>query len=142
MKSSRYRQENLDEYQEHKAVVEWILFQYPGVRFLSNEAGHGKPTRAVHLQDGRSWPDLCILERRPTGKIQNRFYPALWLEIKTGIERVFEADGVTFLNDHIKRQWDMILWLRSQGYAANWGLGFEDCQAQIVAYLDEGKVLY
>jgi len=118
----------------HKAVCEYIRYQYPGVLFNSDLAGSMKLTigQAVAmkaLRSNRGFPDLAIYE--PKGK-----YHGLFIELKKDGEKIYKKD-YTPVSDHVKEQLDCLIQLRRRGYATSFCIGFDATKKIIDDYMNE-----
>jgi hypothetical protein len=91
----------------------------------------GQAALQKKLNPHKAYPDLFIAEPRgPHG--------GLYLELKYDRNQVFTKKGTLRKNDHIQEQAAMLEILRRKGYAADWGLGYDDAKAKIEAYLTLG----
>ncbi len=118
----------------HKAVCDYLKLQYPHVVFHSDASGLklpiGQATVLSKLKSEKSIPDLFIAQ--PNSK-----YAGIYIEIKKDKSEVFTAKGNMRRTKHIQDQWAMLQKLRSKGYQATFGLGFDGCKKVIDAYLNE-----
>lgn len=117
----------------HWQITQWLKWQYPGLIFHTDFAAGCKMTigQAVQnksLQSGRSWPDLFIPKKTSA-------YSGLFIEIKRDISEVYKKDLTFKKDDHIEEQAAMLGKLKSEGYAAYFGCGFEHCKKLITEYL-------
>ncbi len=117
-------------------ITKWLRSNFDGIIFFSDFAAgmyisnnYMKNTRSAQACDGK-YLDLTIL--RPSGK-----YHGLIIEIKCTDDDLFLVDGKTLKSDHVREQYDMILKLRKEGYAADFGVGEIDIKNQIVSYLND-----
>ena len=122
------------EYNLQKNIITWLKHQYPDVFFMSDTVASIKLTpqqqarnKAIQCQKF-SCMDLIILE--PIGN-----YHGLCIELK--IETPFKKDGTikASQNNHLKKQWDSILKMKSKGYYACFSWHFEDTINLIKNYL-------
>ena len=121
----------MNEKQLHKAVCEYIRYQYPKVMFNSDLSGATKMTigQAVQikkLRSNRGWPDIFIAEARGESH-------GLWLELKAEGTKLLKKNG-DFVNDHIAEQNECLLRLIERGYEAYFAIGFENTKALIDEY--------
>lgn len=120
----------------HLAVCNYLRIKHPDIIFRTDFSSGMKmtPGQAVKhkkFQSSRSYPDLFIAET----KDHNGFYGGMYLEIKADGVQIYKKDGTLRKNDHIKEQDEMLKELRSKGYYAEFGLGFDDCIKKIEEYL-------
>ena len=59
----------------------------------------------------------------------------LMIELKKEGTRIFKKDGTLVADEHIREQFDMLEDLRRRGYAAEFGIGFENTKKIIDDYL-------
>jgi hypothetical protein len=116
----------------HKAVCQYIRYQYPGTLFNSDLAGAtkltiGQATAMKSLRSDRGFPDICIYEAR-------NGWHALFIELKREGEKVTNKKGFP-ATPHIAEQFLIIERLKSKGYYACFGIGFEDAKKKIDEYL-------
>jgi len=120
-------------------VCKWLKIQYPDMIFFSDFAAGIKLTigqaniRSIQACRGK-YLDLTILE--PIGN-----FKGLIIEIKRDKSDLFLVDGITLKSDHVREQYDMILRLRAKGYAADFGVGFDDVAGMVQKYM-KGFVEY
>lgn len=119
------------EYQLSKAISIYLRLQYPSVLFHWDLAGLNlsivQAGMMKVIQGGRGWPDLFIAE--PRG-----IYHGLFIEVKMeGIRLLNRKDE--YATEHLKEQAQMIIELEQRGYAATFGIGFNQCKEIIDNYL-------
>ena len=118
----------------HRAVCQYIRYQYPGIMFNSDLAGATKLTigQAVsmkHLRSDRGWPDIFIAE---PGK---RFkYHGLFIELKAEGTKITNAKGFP-ATPHIAEQFLILERLSCKGYKAEFAVGFDEAKKLIDDYL-------
>lgn len=120
----------------HQAVAQYIRVRYPKVIFHSDFAAGMKlpiwlAARNRRLQSDRGFPDLFIAS--PRGG-----YAGLFIELKA--VNVWLKNGNLSGKEHIQEQNIMLERLRTEGYKAEFGCGFEQVQKIIDDYLALGKV--
>lgn len=120
----------------HKAVCDYIRYQYPGTLFNSDLAGSmkltiGQATAMKALRSNRGFPDITIYEPRGV-------YSGLLLEIKTEGTKLFIKSGLP-ATPHIAEQHECIKMLINKGYYAKFGCGFDECKHIIDNYLTGKK---
>lgn len=120
-----------NEYQLHKAVVEWLQDQYPDVLFRSDYGGVKLPIglakKMKALNPYRAYPDLFIIE--PTEK-----YSGLFIEIKQKEVKLLNKN-LEPANEHLKEQNEYLKKLQQRGFKCDFGIGFEDIKNIIISYL-------
>ena len=116
----------------HALVCNYLRVNYPDVIFTSDLSGVRLPMslakKVKPLKSSRGIPDLII------------FYPAggyhgLLIELKTPDAKVLKRDGTILANPHTKEQFDVIMKLRAQGYAAFFVRGFPAARKCIEYYM-------
>jgi hypothetical protein len=113
------------------------MLQYPHVEFRSDMGGvrlsKGLAIKAKRANGGRkSWPDLFIAQ--PAGK-----YCGLFIEIKKSRDVLYKKCGEMRVTVHINEQKKKLRVLRSKGYSAEFGCGFDECKTMIDNYLKQGE---
>lgn len=120
------------EYELQKQVCQYLNYRYPKVLYMSDTVASVKLTMQQSVRNKSiqkrffKTPDLIIFQ--PT-----ILHFGMFLELK--IESPFLKDGVSPKSEHISGQQKTINDLRSLGYYANFGVGFDDCKKQIDEYL-------
>lgn len=121
----------MSEYNEHRAVCQYLKLQYPKVIFLSDGSGvrvtPGIANQIKNLKSGRGIPDLIILE--PRGG-----YHGLCIEMKAKDSTVFKKDGSLRKDKHLEEQWEVLKRLLNKGYYATFAIGRDDAMAIIDDY--------
>lgn len=123
----------------HRAVCDYLRYQYPNVIFSTDLSGATKLTvgQAValkSLRSGRGFPDLQIMESR-------NGYHGLFLELKkdgTNLfkKRVMDAAGYPlWASDHLREQHEMLEKLCAKGFRAEFAVGFDEAKQIIDNYL-------
>ncbi len=115
-------------------VARYVAIKYPDALFHSDFGSGAHLSRLQAIKQKRQnagrrgFPDFQICE--PIGK-----WNGLFIEIKKDGTRIVKRNGELVANDHIKEQADMIEALRSRGYYADFGIGFDACKTIIDAYM-------
>lgn len=116
-------------------LANYIRLKYPDVIFHFDLSGVNNPSpssRAYNSRiNGRAWPDLFIA--CPKGE----YYHGLFIEIKKDGTKLKKKDG-TWATPHIAEQAEVLTKLCRVGYAANFGVGFMQCQLIIDGYMKGG----
>ena len=127
--------EYANEYELHRAVVQWLTLQYPHILFRSDYGGVRLPIglakKMKALNPLRAYPDLFIIEK-------NRHYNGLFIEIKLSETKFFKKNG-EYSTPHIKEQAEYLLELGKRGFKAVFGLGFESIKHTITTYFNYSK---
>ena len=121
------------EHDLYKMIADYLRYQYPEVIYRFDLAADlkltmGQASKHKRLQRYRGYPDLFIAES--VGE-----YSGLYLEIKKDGTRIFKKDGKLVADEHIREQYDMLHDLRTKGYAAEFGIGFEATKKLIDDYM-------
>ena len=121
------------EYNLCKAISIYLRLQYPSVLFHWDQSGLNLSIAQAGMnkaiQHGRGWPDLFIAE--PRGE-----YHGLFIEVKIEDVKLLNRKG-EYATEHLKEQSEIIAELEKRGYAACFGVGFDECQKIIDDYLQE-----
>jgi hypothetical protein len=117
----------------HSLICQYIRLKYPNLIFRTDFSSGMKMTigmarRHKSLQSHSAYPDLFIAE--PKGQ-----YSGMYLELKSLKNKIFKADGTLLKNKHHEEQAEMLEKLRSKGYYAEFGLGYQDSINKINNYL-------
>ena len=124
----------LSEAQVQEALATYIRIKYPKVIFHSDFGSGAKLTvgqaRKQKRQNAgmRGFPDLQICQ--PIDR-----WNGFFLEIKKEGVCVVLKNGKLTSREHIREQASMIERLRSVGYWADFGIGYEDCRQKVDAYM-------
>lgn len=115
-----------------KNICQYIKMQFKDCIFTVDTSGLkltiGLATQMKQLRSDKGLPDLFIFEPRSK-------YHGLFIEIKIDNYNIFKKDGKTFVNDHIKEQYEILSKLRGKGYMALFGIGFDECKDIIDKYM-------
>ena len=119
------------EYQICKAISVYLKLQYPSVLFHWDLAGlnlsRAQAGMMKAIQGERGYPDLFIAKRKLK-------CGGMYLEIKA--ESPFLKDGKTLKsNNYLKEQQQNHIKLRSEGYVADFVVGFDAAKKAIDLYL-------
>lgn len=93
----------------------------------------GMAMRDKRLNKWRGWSDLFIAE--PKNKPFGKQYCGLFLELKAEGTKLLKRNG-DVVSDHIGEQHELLLMLQEKGYAADFGIGFDNCIKIITEYLN------
>lgn len=127
------KEENL-----HLRVCDYLRKNYPNVLFRTDFSSGMKMTpgqAAKHkkFQKSRAWPDLFIAcSDRDGWEIKEC---GLFLELKAEGTKLYKKNGEMVANKHYQEQAEMLEKLRSEGYAAEFAIGYKDAIKQIHEYL-------
>lgn len=118
----------------HRAVCDYIRYQYPDVIFNSDLSGATKLTigQAValkNLRSNRGFPDLVIYEPRWG-------FHALFIELKTEGTKLYNKFDLP-VTPHIGEQLDCLVELRMRRYRAEFAVGFDEAKKLIDEYLQK-----
>jgi hypothetical protein len=116
----------------HKAVCDYLRYQYQGILFNSDLAGSmkltiGQSTAMKSLRSDRGFPDVTIYE--PKGN-----YHGLFIELKKEGETVINKKGFP-ATPHLAEQFLIIERLKLKGYRAEFAIGFDEAKKLIDEYL-------
>ena len=122
----------------HLKVCDYLRKNYPNVLFRTDFSSGMKMTpgqAAKHkkFQKSRAWPDLFIAcSDRDGWEIKEC---GLFLELKAEGTKLYKKNGEMVANKHYREQAEMLKKLRSEGYAAEFAIGYKDAIEQIHEYL-------
>jgi hypothetical protein len=118
------------------AIARYIRVQYPNVVFTSESSGmrvsEGLRVRMKAQRSKHKLPDLIILET-------NEKFSGLMLELKKDRQTIYKKDGTFKKSEHVEAQRDTLRLLKSQGYMAVFGCGFEETKNIIDYYMSLAK---
>jgi hypothetical protein len=119
------------------SICEYLKLQYPHVIFFSEPSGlRVSMGQAKILKRMRSYgklPDLFIAF--PNGK-----YHGMFVELKTEESNPFLKSGGLSKTEHIQGQLETLKKLHDLGYAAVFGVGFDDTKNKIDRYFALEKI--
>jgi len=115
-------------------VVNYLLLQYPKVRFISSLTGEYNSNaftnaRNSRIQFGPGQPDILIMYR-------NSKYVGLALELKTIGSNPFKKNGELKASTHLQSQNEWLMYMISQGWDAYFAVGFDHTKELIDKYLN------
>lgn len=116
----------------HRAVCDYIKYQYPGILFNSDMSGAmrltiGQAVQIKALRSNRGYPDIVIYE--PRG-----IYHGLFIELKKDGEKLYKKNGEC-ATEHILEQAACIARLNAKGYKACFAIGANSAIEIIDQYL-------
>lgn len=123
----------------HRAVCDYLRYQYPDVIFSTDLSGAtklsiGQAVALKSLRSGRAFPDLQIMEPR-------NGYHSLFIELKKeGTElfkkRIMDKNGYPlWASDHLREQHEMLEKLTKKGFKAEFAIGWDEAKKIIDNYL-------
>lgn len=122
----------MSEYNEHRAVCQYLRLQHPRVIFTSDGSGIRLPIglagKIKHLKSDRGIPDILIFE--PKGA-----YHGLFIEMKKHDEKIYKKDGTLRKNEHLEEQAQILLRLTMKGYRAVFAIGRDAAMVEIDNYM-------
>lgn len=115
----------------HGMVCDYLRLQYPSTLFRTDFAAGikmtiGQASKHKRLQAVRAWPDLFIAE-------SNGKYPGLFIELKAAGVKLVTMTG-NYTTPHLKEQAKVLAMLRTRGFKAEFGVGFEHTKEIIDGY--------
>lgn len=116
------------------AVVNYLRLRYPKIRFLANYLSGARlpiylAKKAKTLgQAGQGTPDLFIF-------FNNGKYSLLAIELKSKDKNPFKKDGMLKSDEHLKKQYDYLNYLKSNGYYATFACGADEAIEIIDKYI-------
>jgi hypothetical protein len=119
------------------SICDYLKLQYPHAIFFSEPSGlrvsMGQAKVLKRMRSFGKLPDLFIAF--PNGK-----YHGMFIELKTNESSPFLKDGSLSKSEHIQGQLNTLKTLHSLGYAAVFGVGFDDAKNKIDKYFALEKV--
>jgi len=117
----------------HEQITNYLLLQYPKVRFISSLTGEHNSSHIVRARNSRiqhspGQPDLLIVEKR-------NGFSGLALELKTINANPFKKNGELRANEHLRQQDEWLTYLRIQGWSAHFAIGFDNAKELINKYM-------
>jgi hypothetical protein len=117
---------------EQIALCNYIRLQYPKVVFNSDHSGirvgQGLAMKVKQLHSENGIPDLSIDE--PRGG-----WFGLKIEMKATGNSPFRKTGMLKDNDHLRKQWKMLMRLSNKGYFAGFCTGFIEAKEVVDWYM-------
>lgn len=136
------------EHNLYEQIARYLQQQYPDVIYRFDIGADikltmGQAAKHKRLHPTRGYPDLYIAESSENinskdwnGIVREwGFYFGLYLEIKTESNSPYKKDGTLKKDQHLEEQARMLEKLRTRGYKAEFGVGFEGCKQIIDEYL-------
>lgn len=119
------------------AICKYLKMQYPKVIFLSESSGLrvsiGQAKMLKRMRSFDALPDMFIA--LPSGK-----YHGMFIELKTKEASPYLKDGSLSKDKHIQEQLQALKKLHELGYAAVFGVGFDDTRKKIDDYISLPKI--
>lgn len=126
----------------HQQVCDYLRYQYPDVPFRTDFAAGtkltmGQAVRNKRLQSGRAWPDLFIARAvdKKSDKLEGLTYHYCGLFIELKAKVIYKKDGSLLVNEHLQEQQKVLGKLASEGYKAEFAVGFDAARKIIDDYL-------
>jgi len=117
---------------EQIALCDYIREAYPEVVFNSDHSGirvgQGLANKVKKLHSENGIPDLSIDE--PRGG-----WFGLKIELKATGKSPFRVSGMLKDNEHLRKQWRMLMRLEAKGYLAGFCTGFNEAKEVIDWYM-------
>jgi len=117
---------------EQIAICDYLRLQYPIVIFNSDHSGirvgQGLANKVKRLHSENGIPDLNIDE--PRGG-----WFGLKIEMKATGVSVWRKNGMLKDNEHLRKQWKMLMRLDQKGYCTGFCSGFDAAKAVIDWYM-------
>lgn len=124
----------------HLRICDYLRKNYPNVLFRTDFSSGMKmsPWQAAKhkkFQKSRAWPDLFIAcSDRDGWEIKEC---GLFLELKAEGTKLYKKNGEMVANKHYREQAEILKKLRSEGYAAEFAVGYNEAIKIITDYLGE-----
>nr|DAV82827.1 MAG TPA: Nuclease [Caudoviricetes sp.] len=124
----------------HLKVCDYLRKNYPDVLFRTDFSSGMKMTpgqAAKHkkFQKSRAWPDLFIAFPGFDGWEMKE--GGLFIELKAEGTKLYKKNGEIVANKHYQEQAEMLEKLRSNGYIAEFAVGYDEAIRIIANYLGE-----
>lgn len=121
----------------HLKVCDYLRKNYPNVLFRTDfssgmKMSPGQAAKHKKFQKSRAWPDLFIAE-------SNILTSGLFLELKAEGVKLYKKNGEMVANKHYQEQAEMLEKLRSNGYIAEFAVGYDEAIKIITNYLGKPK---
>lgn len=135
----------------HLKVCDYLRKNYPDVLFRTDfssgmKMSPGQAAKHKKFQKSRAWPDLFIAKPEQdvfrdsySGEKYYKFYGGLFLELKAEGTKLYKKNGEMVANKHYREQAEMLKKLRSNRYAADFAVGYDQAIQIITDYLGEPK---
>jgi hypothetical protein len=121
-----------------KELCRYISLKYPKVIFNCDCSGLNlsktQAGQASVMRSDLGFPDFVMYEPRKN-------YFGLFIEIKREGETLYKKHksqdhaGILWKDDHVFKQYEMIVNLQKKGYFASFGIGLDDCMKIVDTYL-------
>jgi hypothetical protein len=125
--------ESMTEDQVQLAYIKWFMREYPQHRIITTLNGIVLPKvlaiKASRLQSHRGVPDNNI-------PYNNGKFCGLYLELKKSDVKIYKKDGTFVSNEHFREQAEYLQYLRTQGYCADFAIGYVDAVIKTKTYMD------
>jgi hypothetical protein len=122
----------MNEEDEQIQLCDYIRHNYPNVIFNSDHSGirvgQGLANKVKKLHSENGIPDLNIDE--PRGG-----WFGLKIELKATGNSPFRVSGMLKDNEHLRKQWKMLMRLELNGYLAGFCTGFDEAKEVIDWYM-------
>ena len=133
----------------HLKVCDYLRKNYPDVLFRTDfssgmKMSPGQAAKHKKFQKSRAWPDLFIAESgvvefKEDGLIAHLRKNGMFLELKADGVKLYKKNGEMVANKHYREQAEMLKKLRSNRYAADFAVGYDEAIRIITNYLGEPK---
>jgi len=124
---------------EQIAICDYLRKYYPLVIFSSDHSGirvgQGLANKVKRLHSENGIPDLSIDE--PRGG-----YFGLKIEMKATGVSPFRKSGMLRNDEHLRKQWKMLMRLDNKGYFSGFCTGFEEAKEVINWYMSLPPTIY
>jgi hypothetical protein len=133
----------------YEQIAQYMNLKYPNVLYRFDLGGVWTPSHKARNLYGRlnkrAWPDLFIAKPIVSIKqgllVENEamevYYCGLFLELKKDGTALYKKDGTLRANPHHIEQAMVLKALESQGYKADFAVGYEDAITKIDNYLGD-----
>ena len=123
----------------HQRVAEYLRENHPDIIFVTDFASGARMSWGLIKKNNavrgkRGFPDMFIAEPSPA-KDGSGYYCGLFLELKRDKVQIFKKDK-SFVNDHLKEQYETLNALNEKGYYAVFAFGYEQAIRIIKGYLN------
>lgn len=124
----------------HLKVCDYLRKNYPNVLFRTDfssgmKMSPGQAAKHKKFQKSRAWPDLFIACPQFYGWWMTE--GGLFLELKAEGTKLYKKNGEMVANKHYQEQAEMLKKLRSNGYIAEFAVGYDEAIKLITDYLGE-----
>lgn len=127
----------ISEKQLHIQVCKYLDLKYPNVIYTSDPSGMRVSIGLIMEMKAKrckkyAIPDLIILH-------PNKFYKGLIIEIKRDLSQIVTKSGEMRKTKHVQDQLKTLERLQELGYAAIFGVSFEQMKSVIDEYFNEAR---